>query len=164
MITKNLAFAFRNIRRNKALAAINVIGLSIGITACLVIFLIVSYEMSFDRFQPDRDRIFRVYSSFSGLSSGSASGVPTAFAVAMRETFTGIESLTNFHTFGADVKVADGNSQRKSFGPYAKIILTDPGYFEVFSHYEWLIGNPKEALTRPLSVGFDGKSREDLFR
>lgn len=152
MITKNLAFAFRNIRRNKALAAINVLGLSIGITACLVIFLIVSYEMSFDRFQPDKDRIFRVYSSFSGLSSGSNSGVPTAFAVEMRETFTGIESLTNFHTFGADVKVADSNSQRKSFGPYGKIILTDPEYFDVFSHYEWLIGNPKEALNRPLSV------------
>ena len=78
---KEPAFAFRNIRRNKALAAINVLGLSIGITACLVIFLIVSYEMSFDRFQPDRDRIFLVYSSFSGLSAGSVSGVPTAFGV-----------------------------------------------------------------------------------
>lgn len=151
MLRKDLTFAFRNLRRNKLLAAINVLGLSIGISACLVIFLIVNYEMSFDRFQPDRNRIFRVYSSFSGLSAGDNSGVPTAFSVSMRE-FTGIEALTNFHTLGFDVEIPKENSIRTKFGMHPRIIITDPEYFDVFSYYEWLAGNPEKALSEPLKV------------
>lgn len=152
MILKDLSFALRNLRRNKLLAAINVLGLSIGISACLVIFLIVNYEMSFDHFQPDRDRIFRVYSSFSGLSAGDNSGVPTAFSVSMREQFTGIEALTNFHTFGAEVEIPEANGTKKKFGRHARIIIADPEYFEVFSFYEWLSGNPRKALSEPFNV------------
>ena len=152
MILKDLTFALRNLRRNKLLAAINVLGLSIGISSCLVIFLIVNYEMSFDRFQPDRDRIFRLYSSFSGLSAGSNSGVPTAFSVAMREQFTGIEALTNFHTFNAEVQIPDANGHRKNLGAYARIIIADPEYFAVFDYHQWVAGNPKEALSEPFKV------------
>ena len=66
MLKKDLVFAFRNLRRNKLIAGINVLGLTIGISACLVIFLIVNYELSFDTFQPNRDRIYRIYAHFSG--------------------------------------------------------------------------------------------------
>ena len=76
MIIKDLSFAFRDIRRNKLLAAINVFGLSIGVSACLVIFLIASYELSFDRFQPDRDRIFRLYTAHSGVTDELYSAIP----------------------------------------------------------------------------------------
>jgi putative ABC transport system permease protein len=152
MILKDLTFALRNLRRNKVLATINVLGLSIGISSCLVIFLIVNYEMSFDRFQPDRDRIFRLYSTFSGLSTGSNSGVPTAFSVAMREQFTGIEALTNFHTFGAHVEVPDVNGNRKKLGSHSRIVIADPEYFDVFSYHQWVAGNPEEALSEPFRV------------
>ena len=54
MILKDLIYAMRNLARNKMLALINVVGLSIGISACLILYLVVSYEFSFDRFQPDR--------------------------------------------------------------------------------------------------------------
>jgi putative ABC transport system permease protein len=61
MIIKDLTFAVRNLRRNKLLAIINILGLSTGISACLLIFLISSYELGFDRFQPDKDRVYRIY-------------------------------------------------------------------------------------------------------
>ncbi len=152
MIKKDLAFAIRNIRRHKTLAAINILGLSIGISACLIVFIIVGYEMSFDRFQPEKNRIFRVYSSFSGVMSGSSSGVPTAFPVVMRETFTGIESLTNFHTIPSQVEVPRDGMPAKKFGNYNKIAIADPEYFEVFNYYEWLAGSPKESLGEPFQV------------
>lgn len=152
MIAKNLVFAFRNIGRNKLLAAINVLGLSIGISACLVIFLIVRYEMSFDRFQPAKDRIYRMYSAFSGVFTAKNHGISTGIPVEVRDHFTGVESLTNFHNFSARVDVPDRNGKLTSFGGYNKIIIADAGYFEVFSYYQWVAGNPNESLTQPFQV------------
>lgn len=152
MIIKDLTFAFRNLRRNKLLAAINVLGLSIGISACLVIFLIANYEMSFDRFQPEKDRIYRVYSSFSGVFSGLNRGIPTAVPVAVRDNFSGVESVTNFHTFSGQVDIPDDKGIRKDFGNYEKIIIADPEYFEVFSYYQWVEGNPIQSLSEPFKV------------
>ena len=52
--------AWRTLVRNKLYTLVNVLGLALGICACLVIYLIASYEFSFDTFHPDRDRIFCV--------------------------------------------------------------------------------------------------------
>lgn len=60
MIKNHLKLAWRNVLRNKAFTAINVLGLSLGIGACLVIYLITSYELGFDTFHPDKERIYRV--------------------------------------------------------------------------------------------------------
>lgn len=150
---KDLSLALRNIRRNKVLTAINVLGLSIGISACLAIFLIASYELGFDKFQPDKDRIYRIYSEFSGQFKGSNRGVPTAVPVAIRDHLTGIESLTNFHNFfDCHVKIPVKNSPPKDFGKYKKVIITAPDYFEVFNYYEWIVGNPKQSLSQPFNV------------
>lgn len=160
MILKDLSLAFRNLRRNKLLALINVIGLSIGISACVVIFLIASFELSFDNFQPEKERIFRVYSSFSGDYSGINRGVSTGIAVAIRNHFTGVESVTNFHTFSASIKVPDEKGTLDDFDRYNKIIIADPEYFEVFSYYTWLAGDPKRSLREPFKVVItEGRAR-----
>ena len=60
MIKNYLKTAWRSLLRNKSYAAINVAGLAIGIAACLLIFLIVHFETSFDNFHANKDRIYRV--------------------------------------------------------------------------------------------------------
>ena len=45
---------------NKAYSVINILGLALGICACIVIYLITSFEFSFDKFHPDGDRIYRM--------------------------------------------------------------------------------------------------------
>lgn len=152
MIKKDLVFVFRNLRRNKLIATINVLGLTIGISACLVIFLIANYELSFDTFRPDRDRIYRIYSHFSGSFTSSNRGVPTGFATAVKEEFTGVDAVCNFHTFGGNVQVADGKGGKKNFGRYNKIVVADSGYFFLFNHYEWLQGSPLKSLSVPRQV------------
>jgi ABC-type antimicrobial peptide transport system permease subunit len=161
MILNDFAFAFRNIRRKKLLAAINVFGLSIGISACLVIFLIASYELSFDRFQPDRDRIYRVYTVHSGVANYVYSGIPTGVATAIRDEVTGIESLTNFHTCQWNVKVPE-YAGLKDLGTYDKIIIAGPEYFEVFNYYHWVVGNPRQSLGEPFKVALS-ESRAKLY-
>ncbi|HEY5393220.1 MAG TPA: ABC transporter permease, partial [Hanamia sp.] len=74
MIKNYFKTAWRNIIRNKAFSIINVFGLSIGISAALVIFLIVHYEFSFDKFEKDQSQIYRVVidANFNGTDGHSA--------------------------------------------------------------------------------------------
>jgi hypothetical protein len=62
MVKNYLKIAFRNFRHNKIFSFINIVGLAIGISASLVIYLIVSYDFSFEKFEKDRGRIYRVVS------------------------------------------------------------------------------------------------------
>ena len=66
MLKSYLSVAFRNLRRNKAFSVINILGLSIGISSALVIYLIAHYDFSFDRFEPGGDRIYRVVAKTIG--------------------------------------------------------------------------------------------------
>lgn len=152
MIVKDLTYAMRNLGRNKLLSAINVLGLSVGISSCLIIFLIVNYELSFDRFQPDGPRIFRVYSQFSGDFNSENRGVSTGIPTAMRQQFSGLAALASFHTFRADVKVPVSGRPAKDLGENADIIITDSEYFNVFRYYNWVAGSPEQSLTQPFQV------------
>ncbi len=60
MLKSYFKIAWRNISRHKVYTLINVTGLAFGICACLVIYLINSYDLSFDRFHPDGNRIYRI--------------------------------------------------------------------------------------------------------
>ena len=60
MVKNYFLVAIRNFWRHKVFSAINILGLAIGISASLVIFLLVHHDLSFDKFEPQRDRIYRV--------------------------------------------------------------------------------------------------------
>ena len=60
MLRNYLKVVLRNFWRNKIFSAINVLGLSIGISASLIIFLIVQYELGYDKIETEADRIYRV--------------------------------------------------------------------------------------------------------
>lgn len=62
MFKNYFTVALRNFQRNKIFSLINIAGLAIGISASLVIYLIVQHEFNFDKFHKDGDRIYRVVS------------------------------------------------------------------------------------------------------
>ena len=66
MFTNYFKIAFRNVWRNKTFSVINIFGLAIGISASLVIFLIVQYDFSFDKFEKDAGHIYRLVSDNGG--------------------------------------------------------------------------------------------------
>src|ERR1700688_3883954 len=95
--------AFRNFWRNKIFSLINIVGLSIGISAALVIYLIVHYDFSFDKNHSDGDRIYRIVSatSFSG-DVFKNSGVPLPLHKVVAKEVPGIDISAFFITsFGA---------------------------------------------------------------
>src|SRR4051794_10102554 len=99
--------AFRNFRRNKTLSLINVLGLAIGISASLVIYLLVNYHFTFDKFEKNSDRIYRVVSDFS--FSGEIyrnSGVTSPMGPAIKKELTGLDAVVPFRTYDSDVKIS----------------------------------------------------------
>ena len=65
MIKNYIKIAFRNFWRHKLFTLINVIGLSIGISAAIVIYLIVHFDLNFDKFEPGGHRVYRVVTNFT---------------------------------------------------------------------------------------------------
>jgi putative ABC transport system permease protein len=159
MIKNHFKTAWRSILSHKGYAAINVIGLSIGICACIVIYLIVSFELSYDTFHPAKERIYRLVAREQderGLT-GYMGGMMNPLPATMRDELTGFESVAAFHNYYAGVVVPSGSNEPKRFdaakrGEQASpIILTEPQYFDIFK-YQWLQGNPRTALAEPFKV------------
>ena len=99
---------FRNLLRNKTSTLIGVIGLSIGFSACLIIYLIVRHELSFDRFHPDRNKIYRVYLDDDDQYRDGREyhlGIRYDAVTEIRNTFSGIEAVAAFYRYPCQVVV-----------------------------------------------------------
>ena len=98
MINSYLRTAIRHLSRNKLFSLINISGLAIGISASLVIYLIVQHEWSYEKFQKDGDRIFRVVSELKIADMNYHNpGVPMPTAKALREQASVLEKVTQFY-------------------------------------------------------------------
>lgn len=150
MIKNYAVVAWRNLLRNKLHATINILGLSIGLAACLVIFLIVKHELSFNKGFKDANKIYRIHSSFSGVFSGTNRGVPTATVSAIENQFFGIEDASAFHIFSGSVKIPL-HKEMKDLGSQNAIVIANQSFFKVFNAYEWISGSP-ESLEKPFQT------------
>ena len=97
MLRSYFTLALRQLWRNRLYTGLNVLGLAIGLSACWVIFQIVSYEFSFDTAHPNADRLYRAVSrfNFDGQEKGNA-GVPYPLAGALRTQVAGVEMSVAF--------------------------------------------------------------------
>ena len=147
--------AWRNFLHTKIFSLINVTGLSIGISACLVIFLIVHYDFTFDKFEKDGSRIYRVVSNYiSGGESYKSSGVPYPMWNAVNDEVTGLDEVAAFQLWYGDVKVSVpgvNNNQLVVFKKQTHIVFADDNYFKLLQ-YEWIAGSPKTSLQQPYQV------------
>src|SRR5689334_4385776 len=76
--------ALRNLKRNRTYAVINVLGLAVGIAACLLIFLVIQFETSFDNFHTKKNVIYRIGTKFNtqdGISYSSGTAFPVGPAI-----------------------------------------------------------------------------------
>lgn len=150
MLRHYFNIALRNLWRNRFHASINIIGLAIGISACLVIYLIVTFEMSYNTSIPDADRIYRLHSHFSGSFAGLNSGVSTAVGPYVQDHFKQVESSSMFFTLSEKVTIP-GKSEEQKFDEQQDIVVVGPEYFNVLNMYQWRAGSP-QLLTRPHHV------------
>lgn len=142
MLFNSLTVAWRILLRQKVYSGINILGLTTGITASLLILLYVADEWSFDRFHADGDRIYRV--NFKGKLQDTDMNtvqVGLPMAEALQREVTGVESVTRIDKWmTCPVRYEDRAFTEMNF------LLADSNFFNFFTGYRLLAGNPTEAL------------------
>lgn len=160
MLWKNhLRLAFRSLRRHRAYAGLNLVGLAVGLACCLLILLFLHHEYSFDRFHTAADRIYRVETDafVRGRAAHSAS---TAYplAPALVAAFPEIEAATRTFTFRGNPTLA----RRGDTFHAVNVTYTDAAFLEVFP-YPLLQGDAATALQRPHTAVLLGPAAERLL-
>ncbi len=157
MLTNYLKIAFRNLRRSKAFSLINVFGLAVGLASCLLLFMYVSHELSYDDFQEKADRIVRVTMEYSmGGNVGKAPQTGTKVAPEFGRRFAEVESGVRLFNGRAVVRYGDRQFSEKRF------VYADSSLFSIFS-FKLLKGNPQKALAEPNVVVLSASTAVKYF-
>jgi len=170
MFKNYFKIAWRNILRHKAFTIINISGLTLGVCACIVIFLVCRYEFSFDNFHPDKGRIYHVGSkeAVGTVDEGNRSRVLPPTAAALKQEIPGIEAAASFYNYYPTITIRSGDGNMHSFQSrienswQSSVIITDPEYFTIFK-YDWLAGGPSVSLEKPFSVVLSEKKARQYF-
>ncbi len=161
MFLNNIKIAWRSILKNKLFSLINVLGLSIGICAAMVIGAIVYYDLSFDTFHKDKDRIYRVTTKWESMGiSFSNRGVPLPLMNTFQNGVAGVELAAPFRN--TSFSKVENKEQDISFKNEENSILADDAYFELFE-YNWLAGDKESALSEAAQVVLSQRKAERYF-
>jgi putative ABC transport system permease protein len=149
MLKNYLTVAWRNIIRHKGISFINVVGLALGMTCSLLIFLWVDKQLSYDRSQLNRDRIVR-------LEEGDWADLPTSYRKVF-DTLPEIERYVQFSsweepTLRCGEKLFDARD----------LVFADDAVFDVFN-FSFLSGSPENALKDPYSLVLSQSEAQRLF-
>ena len=159
MFQNYITTALRNIFKNKGFSLINVTGLAIGMAACLLIFLFVQDELSYDAYHEKADQIYRIAVDYKLRSQEfEVATVGPVVAETMISLYPEVEDAVRFRDPG-DLIIQYGDiSFRESAA-----VFTDPSFFNVFS-IPLIAGDQKTALAEPHSLVLSRKMAEKYFR
>ena len=158
MLKNYVKIAVRNLWKNKGFSAINIIGLAAGLTTCLLIVLFVEDELSYDRYNKNADRIFRVDGDIQfGGTDFITAVAPDPIGPTLLKDYPQIESQVRFRDYGG-FRVKKGNENIHENG----VIYADSTLFDVFT-LPMIAGNPKNALADPHTMVITKSVAEKYF-
>jgi putative ABC transport system permease protein len=148
MIQNYLKIAWRNIVRNKAFSGINIVGLALGVAACILILQYVAFELSFDNFHKHKDQIYRVRQDRYNEGKLSTQWAAGAFAVgnSFKDAFPEVQDYVKLLRYRAMMMETKDRSLKVE-----KVYMAGSSFFSIFS-YSLLSGDPKTVLTEPNTV------------
>jgi putative ABC transport system permease protein len=146
MISNYLKIAYRNLVVRKGYSLLNIIGLAIGISCCLLIFQYVSFEKSYDKFpQRAKDIVrLRLDSRHQGTISWQSATVYPAFGPTLKKDFPEVEDFCRLH----DADLLLSNDERDIKFNENKGYFADPSFIKMFN-LQFVKGNPASALDGP---------------
>lgn len=157
MLKNYFKIAFRNLWKHKVFSLINVMGLTVGMSACLLISLYVHFELTYDAFHSKADRIYRVVTDIVTPSETINAGItPWAYGPAIQQDFPEVEAFTRLN--GGSFLVRKGVLKFQEDAT----VFADSSLFRVFD-FKLIQGNPKTALREPLSIVFTEKAAKKYF-
>lgn len=159
MIKSYFKIAWRNMMRHKAYAGINILGLAIGIAACLLILQYVSFELSYENFNVKKDRIYRVQQDRYDNGKLSTQWAAGAYAVgnSFKDAIPEIEDYVK--VVGNGRVTAEVNNTPVKI---EKVFFATNSFFDVFT-YPLVSGNKNTALKEPFTVALSETTAKKLF-
>lgn len=150
MLHHSLLLVIRHLWKNRFYSLLTIAGLAIGLSAALIIFRVVSYDFSFDRQQPDKDRIYRLVTQpqTNGVSPGLA-GVPLPVALNDFSQVGGVELAVPIIREWTNVRVPQSQGASSFFIEPKDLILTNARYFRFFPH-QTIAGAGVSATAQPV--------------
>lgn len=159
MILNYLKIAFRSLLRYRTYTVINILGLTLGISAALFIHLIVSYELSYDTYHTHADRIYRInLSDPSGDEQDTGSNY--LLAGLLRNEVTEVEKAGVVLKLNPDqTQIQIGDELFREEDTY----LVEPAAFELFD-FTWIAGDPDKALANANGVALAESIAQKYFK
>ena len=150
--------AFRSLWKNKGLSVLNIAGLALGLTSFLLVTLYVIDEISYDRYNTEYDRIFRVNSELKYGGAITAFAVAaTPLAEALVQNFPEVEKAVRLTPF-KNVRFKKGEEVVREDG----VVYADPNLFDVFT-LPVIYGDPQTALTTPDAIVLTESAAKKYF-
>ncbi len=135
MLKNYFKTAFRNLWRNKNFTIINISGLAVGMAVCLCIFLIIQFELSFDKFHSKKDRIYRIYTEQQNEDGARpTSGVPYPLPKAIHNDFPSMTASAVYSDRDDQIIIADESNQQsfKKFKEQEGVFFVEPSFLQIF--------------------------------
>jgi len=151
MFKNYFKIGWRNLRRYKAYAAINIIGLSLGIACAILIFTVISFHGSFDSFHHNKDRIYRIVSEMHNEKIDYEPAVPTPVGRAFRTDYTFAEKTARVVSYHNELISLPREKEVKKFQEEDQVAFAEPEFFEIFN-FPLIEGDPHTALSNPNSA------------
>jgi len=146
MIKNYLKIAWRNLLKHKTFSLINILGLAIGIAACMIIFIYVHHELTYDQYNSKADRIVRITTTFHTPESDMALATsPTPLADALKREYPEVESAVRIESSG---KVVKSNNE---FFREGNFYTADQSIFSIFD-FDFVEGSPAGVLQKPNTI------------
>lgn len=158
--------AFRSLSRNRNYTIINIAGLAVGIAVCMMIFIVIQYQTSFDTFHVKKDRVYRVLTESHHAEAGTIShqkNVPFQMPAGLQTTFPQLEQVAPVYASHNDeLQVLDDNgTPLKNFKEQSGVFYTSPSFFKMFD-FPLLTGS-YESLKDPNNVLLTKEIAETYF-
>lgn len=159
MFTNNLITTFRLFLKYKAYSLTNVFGLAVGLATCILIFLFVQHELSFDDFHQNAENIYRLESHFVGDGEDSHWAATTGNIIpSVAEKYPEIEASVKLYITSRASVINYADRVFRESG----IIYADSSFFDVFS-FELVRGNKNDALAGPGKIVISEKAAKKYF-
>ena len=158
--------AFRSLTRNRNYTIINIAGLAVGIAVCMMIFIIIQFQTSFDDFHSKKDRVYRVLKEAHQADAGNisyAKNVPFPMPAGLKAEFPQLEQVAPVYASHNDeLQILDNNGTPvKNFKEQSGVFYTEPSFFKMFDFP--LLAGSYASLKDPNNVLLTKETAETYF-
>src|SRR5664279_4644973 len=154
--------AFRNLIRNRNYTIINIAGLAVGIAVCMMVFIIIQFQTSFDNFHSKKDRIYRVLTEYHHEeAANTGKDVPFPLPEGLKTNFAQIEQVAPVWASHNDNLLISDGTTIKTFKEDKGVFFIGPSFFKMFDYP--LLAGSYESLEDPNNVLLTKEIAEKYF-